>query len=103
MSKPSMSHPKVILKECNKMHKIMAESDQLQQNTRQADLSVEENFAYSNTKPSTTSPPASDILTNKMPPNNVPGGNISANNTSEKPMIISALLLPATPQSLIKH
>ena len=96
MSKPSMNRPK--------MHKIMAESDRLQQNTtRQADLSVEENFAYSNTKPSTTSPPASDILTNKMPPNNVPGGNIPTNNTSEKPMIISALLLPATPQSLIKH
>ena len=47
--------------------------DRLRQDTtRLADPSVEDNFAYSNTKFSTASPPVSDIHTNKTPPNNVP-------------------------------
>ena len=45
------------------MHKILAESDQLRHySTRQADPSVKDNFANSSTKPSTASPPASDIV-----------------------------------------
>ena len=113
-----MNRPKVILKDCN-MHEILAESIQ-RDFTHQGRLILVLKTIFPIPIPSAVLhhllPVVSDIHTNKMSPNSMPGGNIPANNTSEKPVVFSALSLPvygdggrlvsvtnATPQSLITH